>query len=433
MSIPIERPLLVELSTKPPRLRHNRHQSQSTANTTGDHWLIPVEIIPWKDFSFYSLELSCGGKYFEALNNCYVQPLHFENHMEVPYEFTCEASLEVYLMKWTHSIVDYALRQTQEKCDPFTAPHIAMRPGCEAQIRPVPKNPSLVAPKKKNYAPPDSGQKPYRKSVDLNPDWSAIYILPWAEGQEKPANILPGDTKLHFKWKSQDIKRTMSSDLKAQWTKPLRQLVTYCIMAESRYGYIITNCELVVLRMSYTGTTSLRRVKNESMMTPIDESVHKDEYKVEWKAISFDTHDETGQAMEMTVNLALWWLHMLAMNDRSIQSSYCSLATEKLNLTKQIPQSLKPQVPPGVFNFHRRTPTTTHSESLTYSPPTSQKRSHAQYSEAQFSVSHHSRKSSLSYSVNAYDTEREGTIEANTEAEESAQAPKRSKMNPRSG
>ena len=88
------------------------------------------------------------------------------------------------------------------------------------------------------------------------------------------------------------------------------------IQYNSRYGFIITEKELVVLRVSMDpkDQTSVQLVEVRS---------------VPWR-------HNLANGMCMTVNLALWWLHMLALRDHSIQRSYTALVqTLKLNRKKR--------------------------------------------------------------------------------------------------
>ena len=82
-------------------------------------------------------------------------------------------------------------------------------------------------------------------------------------------------------------------DVKVQdhnWMLPLRQVATYCSKTERRYGYLITDQELVVIRITKTSSKS------------------KSVNVLEYRSISWNGDTTDG----MTMNLALWLLHMLA-------------------------------------------------------------------------------------------------------------------------
>ena len=84
------------------------------------------------------------------------------------------------------------------------------------------------------------------------PDWAGTQKVPddkTQEGTSRPPNILTGDSKLAKKWSSNKIIDGFVTSEKSDWLKPLRQIYTYCVKANARYGYIITDEEVVVVRV----------------------------------------------------------------------------------------------------------------------------------------------------------------------------------------
>jgi len=67
-------------------------------------------------------------------------------------------------------------------------------------------------------------------------------------------NLLSEDFKLSKKWSSVKIVHS-SLETRYQdsiiWVKPLFQIFTYCVKAKAQYEYIITDKELVALRVRY--------------------------------------------------------------------------------------------------------------------------------------------------------------------------------------
>ena len=85
----------------------------------------------------------------------------------------------------------------------------------------------------------------------IRPDWAGV-CRPRTSNAFKPENILPGDTKLSSKWKSSKIQTgsvTEAGGNRNEWLWPLMQNFTYCLYCQVRYGYIITDQELVVIRL----------------------------------------------------------------------------------------------------------------------------------------------------------------------------------------
>jgi hypothetical protein len=86
---------------------------------------------------------------------------------------------------------------------------------------------------------------------------------------------------------------------------PMRQLANLCHMAQTRYGYIMTDQDLVVCRF-YIPEGGVNQA---------------DELKVEVMAVPWTVHGES----QLTTDLALWWLCMLALSP----TQHCALATEE--------------------------------------------------------------------------------------------------------
>ncbi|KAJ3456671.1 hypothetical protein MRS44_016694 [Fusarium solani] len=87
-------------------------------------------------------------------------------------------------------------------------------------------------------------------------------------------------------WNSSDLLGTSAS---AKY--PIGRLVTYCRTAGTRYGFVLTSNEVVVVRVSKAGTPRA--------------------FHVEWQAIPWGASGDS----TLTVNLALWFLAMMSLND----------------------------------------------------------------------------------------------------------------------
>jgi len=109
-----------------------------------------------------------------------------------------------------------------------------------------------------------------------------------------------GDSKLNYKWKSKWLAMTKLSNLESMeriW--PLRQLATYCHRHHTRYGFIVTEEEVVVLRVADK-----------------DKSAKERHFVVEYKAVPWTEEGEN----KLTGCLAIWFLACLGFheNERSI-------------------------------------------------------------------------------------------------------------------
>ena len=135
----------------------------------------------------------------------------------------------------------------------------------------------------------------------------------------------------------------------AEFKRPFFQIVKYCELANVRYGYLLTQEELVVVRVSRReeeGSHGPRRTSDRQLQKNIEKEQEarpalKDKevgtYRVlEFKSIPWD--DETGTTGDnLSINLALWWLHMMAAKERSIKASYGDLREEyRMDLQKSM-------------------------------------------------------------------------------------------------
>jgi hypothetical protein len=299
--------LLAALSTKVPKLRHIRTPDCSTTNTTSRHWIKPARLVKWEDFNYDNLMRSCGGLFGSLLQHP-VQPLDFSQHFEDITAFTAEQSLENFFNKWTRTIVSFGLSTAQEHSRAFQEPHIRMIHGCDATTG------TRHGIRNQQYK---------RKLRRLFPDWAGVFTLETKDGK-RPLNILPGDTKLNYKFKSEDIKPVITPAYIPRWLWPILQVFTYCVRVNGRYGYIITDKELVVLRVGRPHETFTQSFNNRARKS-------ENNGTVEYATVKYDnTQQEAEDGPQLTLNLALWWLHLLAANDRSILPAYDSLEHEQL-------------------------------------------------------------------------------------------------------
>ncbi|KAK4096567.1 hypothetical protein N658DRAFT_501423 [Parathielavia hyrcaniae] len=157
----------------------------------------------------------------------------------------------------------------------------------------------------------------------MKPDWSVHdrtitkkYRYAYHEDPPKALVYAIGDSKLKQKWKSSwlslgDSDCTVNTEkpyhapgtsaLPVQKTKtidmervhPLKQMATYCRCGETRYGYIVTQTELVAMRV--------RRIPGTSRPTAA----------IEYRSIPWSAHGHG----KLTAHLAIWALGCIGMND----------------------------------------------------------------------------------------------------------------------
>ena len=205
-------------------------------------------------------------------------------------EVSDESSLETLLIRWNYPVVSSALSIAQDHAgfqDTIGASEcqhkISMARGGQAWL------PREIITKAKRLGPDWAGIL-YSCNENKQPDKS--------KNERHYLNVLPGDTKLSTKFKSE----WGSKD--PRFKGPVTQVFTYCRRANVPYGYIITQEELVVLRLFYG---------DEENPDKLTEGTRKYQY-VEYKSIPWK--NET--ADDLTVNLTLWCLHLLAARRKPI-------------------------------------------------------------------------------------------------------------------
>ena len=292
----------------------DNHQCPKGNNTksTQNSYDRPRAVREWKDFEFDTLTEIYEGRLFSLLS----QRLDLRDFSDIP-EFPFrryhdEPSLEPLLVKWNQSVVLEAL----EKSQPFlleTEDHIYMVRGGQAD----PPNPP--DPQK-----PQNPKSP--KSKPRKPDWGAV-----VDRKNKSKNLLPGDTKLSSKWSSSKIEpgEVRYSHVQKDWMRPLEQIYTYCLRNNTRYGYLITDAELLAVRVRL-GQDKNQKTSFVSKDTDAVVERARDVGILDYKAIPWKTatNRASSTADGLTMNLALWWLHLIAIGDTKIGDNYGALRDE---------------------------------------------------------------------------------------------------------
>lgn len=313
----LEKSLLEYLRSENPVINGEMCRPGSNTSSKGDIWETPREIKVWEDFEFSSLKSMYGGQLQEVL----ARHFDFQDFSAIPQfpfrEIHDENSLECLIVKWNHSMISDALSTAQSYLDDrLTHGRIHMVRGGQADY-------------------PASNSK-------LRPDWGGVQRP--TTHISKPKNVLPGDTKLSNKWSSGLIKlgQVHLDYKKIDWLRPLTQVFSYCVRSNSRYGYVITDKELVVVRIrpgSETDSQSAIGIQGSfESSDPTPATRARSTGILEYQAIPWenDANAADKKCEGMTVNLALWWLHMMAAESNEIEDHYTPLpvATRTTNAIK---------------------------------------------------------------------------------------------------
>ena len=309
-------------------------------------WKQPRYIVQWEDFDCEAMRCIYDGLLQELLAHQY----DFEN-IEHPRTLidrmiSDERSLEgAVLLHWNYKIVKEALRQSQSRL--FGRPdrkEVFLVIGSQALL---------------------SGF-----NGNLKPDWAGIQGEPAdSQDESKPWNILPGETKVSKKWSSIDIIRgeVKTTYQKTDWLRPIAQLFTYCIQSGSRYGYIITDKELLAARIRPAPyddkDDSALELKRRQSTTFIGESPTERARRsgiMECRVIPWH-FPETNNHNQLTVNQAIWYLHMLAAENSKIEDDYRPLKEESCRLSDTVAKTVLSPI--GTTRKRRRDEVTTSSTS----------------------------------------------------------------------
>jgi hypothetical protein len=279
--------LLAYLNKTNPSLELETLSSGSTRQsyTTSDDYPMPKDLRRWKEFNMKTIRRVFDTKISQYLGK------QFENmpsHPTVDSEsrkISEEPTLQSFIEKYNRCIVLEALKRTSKD---LVSQSVSMETGKDAKVF-------------------------YKKRK--KPDFAGKSDM---QGEN---NILPGDAKVSRNWTSEELPESLDDSALLGPLWPIRQVLHYCIECQVRYGYIISNKELVVLRVS-----TKEDVNPSASFSDIRGAVN-DNGVVEWETIPWD-HDDGSTGL--TVNLALWVLHLLAANNGRLGLKYGKLKDEKL-------------------------------------------------------------------------------------------------------
>ena len=306
-----------------PKIINEHSWEGSNTRSANDSWEDPDHIDKWDDFEYKFI----SRLFYDKLQT-EVEHLELPDINGLPFHLTeihDEDSLEALLVRWTNAVVSTALAVAQyghTSTNPDTSPdtdQIFMARGGQGWI-------------------PDTNMT--RKSC--RPDWAGIQannpVDVTVNGQKRRSyhNILPGDSKLSSKWR---IKTFKKDEDRAKFRDPLKQIFTYCLRANARYGYLITQDELVVVRLSYREKMVDEDSDNSSSeplfpQRRLTRKIMKDQQKaeislpegakkrkanryervLEYQKVSWAAGGRRNPKV-LTINLALWSLHMMAKQD----------------------------------------------------------------------------------------------------------------------
>ncbi|KAL7629019.1 hypothetical protein AAE478_000537 [Parahypoxylon ruwenzoriense] len=358
------RSILDYLTIKNPDLDY--YNEDNATQTTGHSWRAPVYLQPWREFEFDQIMRIFDGKLKTEIlrprtDLPFVQP-PLENYQR---KDNSEETTKFILSRWTFAMVSRALKAVETTLNPaFFVPSSLANSGSPSTTT---ESAAKVDERLKERAQPERECKiqqqernrtKLKKGGGLRPDGAAIILdkpppdshAATSSGRTSankpplPDNRLPHDIKPGCKWHSSILEsyvdkssgKWLVGKSRSNLAKPIRQIYSYCLEHKARYGCIITSKEILIVRIKPYKTP-----RKDSKKPSSDASREEDELLqalhdhglMEYKSIPWSAHGDGKDPTyhkELTVNLTLWILHVLAGNNHKVGWDYLPLHKETL-------------------------------------------------------------------------------------------------------
>ncbi|KAM3548641.1 hypothetical protein MY1884_009091 [Beauveria asiatica] len=266
------------------------------SNTTVNTYFVAEDWVPWPEFSYSTITHIFQAELAENYQGS-PSPLPLKEDLRVVNEDVFDGLLQ----RFEIPVVNYALHWLGGQC------HYGKGSRCGTAYKP---DWSLVCP----------------RSLDED-GWYT--------------NLVPGDTKLHAKWRPE--MRDDGEDVHyVEWQKVVAQITNYMAYHGSRYGFVITEANLVVFRLTRRpidagiATSRSRRLNQSHVRYPSDVTMGSsdgsfvDDNPLTWAYYypQYVTIPWSASGRQLTVKLALWALAMMAAHGgNSLEYSYPGLDT----------------------------------------------------------------------------------------------------------
>ncbi|KAK3291895.1 uncharacterized protein B0H64DRAFT_408351 [Chaetomium fimeti] len=301
------------LTARNPDIHYQTPHSKSL--TTVRNSLYPRQLKTWDEFSFSTLETVYGRRLIDEARkgrSSLAYPSVLATIDDVVHD---EPTTTHALTVWNHRIVATSLQAVQGTL-----------------------HPSIWVPRRRK-GQHETDKKTTKESTRLEPDAGAVSIC---QNCCSETERLPKDYKVASKWRSSAIFGGWMTGKAGKWTpgqaskpeaKPIRQVYTYCVKFGCRYGCIITTQEAFIFRIKLRTEVSVADANGDSSR---DEAALRQALStnglMEYVSIPWENHRQgsSNEYRALTVNLALWFVHILAGNAHEVDWNYPNLWEEHL-------------------------------------------------------------------------------------------------------
>ncbi|KAH8894436.1 hypothetical protein GQ53DRAFT_820832 [Thozetella sp. PMI_491] len=343
------------LTTKNPEILSKVNGDKPKTNSKSPDWWCPRRVKEWEEFNFETLK-SVFDK--EAFRQCFLsRDLDYPAPalLSIELDEVGEDTTRHILTRWTMPMVNSALDSVKASLNP-----VLWVPASLAARDWVKEKPPLTAKSRKRSYPDGAGIPPAPPDNEKHSDVDSTTSDP-SVAQKLPQSKLPSEVKPGRNWDSSDL--PSYHDKEGNWiegmsrygvyTRPIRQIFSYCILINARYGFIITTKEVFIIRVRPIGfkesqVSSLSQVVVSSTTRISDETSIRRQMELngvmEYKSIPWSAHrkaETIENYEELTISLSLWLLHILAGNNSGISWEYNSLSEERLRKADDSDQQTK--------------------------------------------------------------------------------------------
>src|SRR3569833_1312213 len=327
-----------------------------------DSWIYPRQLKQWDDFNFNTMEEIFDR---ELMKECLLpRALDYPAPALLPRELlenSEDATLYI-LSRWTLPMVSNALESVKSSFHP-----VVFVPSSRAARGKTTADSDLY----EAAAPPGGRSRLTRTARQIRPrkrsstrtirpegmgdalsELERSFQNPPSSKPELPESRLAVDIKPGSKWDSSELFNGEILDDNGIWkrskvwsrcARPIRQIYTYCVYTNARYGCILSCREAFIVRIKArktSGREDICSTGHHRLDKPEEAGVKQsmtDNGLMEYISIPWSNHRGNGSVedyKDLTVNFALWVLHILAGNGHKIDWDYGPLKDERLRKEK---------------------------------------------------------------------------------------------------